>query len=428
MRTHTSIVPLIGLVLTLLGCTPTHPSVVELRTDGEGSILLRDGEPYTILGVGGTNSLHELASIGGNTIRTWGSEEIAPLLDEADREGIMVIAGLWLEHKRHGFDYNDPEAKKEELRKIEQQVKAYRNHPALLAWGIGNELELGGDFDLAIRQINDAAAIVKELDPNHPRMAVIAEIGDDKAERIARSCPDIDFIGINSYGGLGSLSSRLKKQGYTGAWAVTEFGVVGHWETGYTPWGAPYEQSSSEKADFLRKTYEQTIAPNLGKGCLGSFAFLWGQKQEKTPTWYGLLLEDGSMTQRVDVLEELWTGTGPANHSPRVRGLHLLDANGAGLEPGQRVRIRVDADEPDGDPMDVQWMITPESSAESIGGDHEQTIEAIEVPIEIEDTTTVMMTMPKKDGAYRVFVTARDGHGRAGTANLPVYIGSVPSK
>ncbi|MGV6814299.1 MAG: glycoside hydrolase family 2 TIM barrel-domain containing protein [Phycisphaerales bacterium] len=399
--------------------------MVKVQTDKNGSRLLLNGKPYTMLGVGGTTSLQRLASIGGNTIRTWGAEDIGPLLDKADREGIKVVAGIWLEHKRHGFDYNDPELREEELRKVERQVKSYRDHPALLAWGIGNELELGGDFDQAIRQINDAAALVKKLDPNHPRMAVIAEIGDGKAERIARLCPDIDFIGINSYGGLGSLPRRLQEQGYTGPWAVTEYGVVGHWESGTTPWGAPYEQSSSEKADFLRRNYEQSIAPNLKKQCLGSFAFLWGQKQEKTSTWYGLLLEDGSLTQRVDALEELWTGAQPANHSPRVRGVQLLDADSARLELGQRVRVRVDADDPDGDPMVVEWMITKESGAQSIGGDHEQSIEAVDTPIKTIDRSTVLITMPKKDGAYRIFVTVRDGHGRAGTANLPVYVGSA---
>ena len=61
------------------------------------------------------------------------------------------------------------------------------------------------------------------------------------------------------------------------------------------------------KASFLRDVYTSTITPNLGKDCLGSFAFLWGHKQEKTETWYGLMLPSGEWTERVGVLGELWT-------------------------------------------------------------------------------------------------------------------------
>ncbi|HCT45981.1 MAG TPA: glycosyl hydrolase, partial [Phycisphaerales bacterium] len=106
-------------------------------------------------------------------------------------------------------DYDDPEQRAEELERVELLVREHREHPALLAWGVGNEVELGGDFDVALRQINDAAAIVRRLDPHHPRMAIIAEIGDDKAIRIQNECPDIDLIGINSYGGLASVPERL---------------------------------------------------------------------------------------------------------------------------------------------------------------------------------------------------------------------------
>ena len=399
-----------------------EPRKVTLSEQSGASTLKVDGKPYTIKGVGGTSFLHELASIGGNTIRTWDAEGIGPLLDEAEQEGLMVVAGVWLEHQRHGIDYNNPEERQAELERVESLVLEHRNHPALLAWGIGNELEIGGDMDSAIRQINDAAAIVKRLDPNHPRMAVIAEIGDDKAIRIQNECPDIDFIGINSYGGLASLPQRLDEQGYTGAWAITEYGVVGHWETGYSPWGAPYEQTSSEKADFLRSNYEKSIQPNLSKQCLGSFAFLWGHKQEKTHTWYGILLSDGSMTQRADELERLWTGKLPENQSPHFIAGSLVGADREAVRPGQRVEVTITVEEPDNDPIDVQWALMPESDAQSMGGDHEQAIEPLDVRIDQPSTTSALITMPDKEGAYRIFVTIRDGRGRAATANLPIQI------
>ena len=399
-----------------------EPSRVVLQQDGDRFTLLKNGEPFTIMGVGGTESFERLASAGGNTVRTWDAEGIGPMLDEAHAHGISVVAGIWLEHQRHGFDYDEPASKRQQLDRVRKLVNAHKDHPALLAWGVGNEVELGGEFDIALRQINDAAAVIKELDPNHPRLAIIAEIGDDKAIRIQNECPNIDFIGINTYGGMGSLTERLAQQGYTKAFAITEFGVVGHWETGNTEWGAPYEQTSSAKAEFLRNNYQQTVSANLGGRCLGSFAFLWGHKQEKTETWYGLILPSGETTESVDVLTELWTGKGPENRAPRVMGINIGAIDPGKLAPQQIILAGVETFDPDGDEISVEWRVIPESTAQSAGGDREESIKAVDVPINRADTTHAEITLPAKPGAYRIFVTVRDGQGHGGTANMPILI------
>ncbi len=422
---HAPLVATLGAILpALIACTSAqnHGSIVTLTHTESGFALAKDGEPYTILGVGGSADLELLVRYGGNTVRTWDGEDIKPMMDKAHALGVSVVVGIWLEHQRRGFDYHDPENRKAQLERVEQLVKELRGHPALLAWGVGNELELGGSMDTAIEQINDAAAVIKSLDTDHPTMAVVAEIGDDKAIRIQNECPDIDFIGINSYGGLGSLSSRVQQQGYTGAYAITEFGPVGHWESGNSPWGAPYEQSSSAKAGFIKTNYKNTIEPNLGKQCLGSFAFLWGNKQEKTETWYGLLLPTGETTESVDVLSELWTGQRPANVAPRVTQLDLGDADAGQLRPGQRIRAQLTASDPDGDELRVQWRVIPESGAKSAGGDFESTIEPAQIEVEAEGTLGARITLPERAGAYRLFATVRDGRGHGGTINLPILI------
>lgn len=395
--------------------------MVRINKTDEGYQLLKDDTPYIIYGVGGSSNLDRLKLYGGNTIRTWDAEGIAPLMDEAHELGIMVVVGIWLEHARHGFDYSNPESKAEQLARVSQFVHEFKDHPALLAWGVGNELELGGSLDGAIVQINDAAAMIKSIDTNHPTMAVIAEIGNDKAIRIQSECPNIDMLGINSYGGMGSVSTRLKAQGFTMPYAVTEWGPVGHWETGLSPWGAPYEQSSSAKAQFFKSNYEKTIEPNLGKQCVGSFAFLWGHKQEKTETWYGLLLPTGETTQSVDVLSELWTGKTPENRAPIVKDI-TTEIDVTSIKPAQRVSVRIDAKDPDGDQMTTEWRVIPESTQQSMGGDFEASIKDVQIVVEQISTTRATITMPTKPGAYRIFVTLRDGHNHAGTANLPILI------
>jgi len=39
--------------------------------------------------------------------------------------------------------------------------------------------------------------------------------------------------------------------------------------------------------------------------------FSLGQKQERTPTWYGMFLSSGEATETVDVMEYIWTGRWP---------------------------------------------------------------------------------------------------------------------
>lgn len=418
------------LSLSFIGCASTHArdtregSVVTLEQDGDRFTLLKNGEPHIIRGVSGSTNLPLLKKRGGNTIRTWDAEGIDDTLDEAHELGISVVVGIWIAHQRHGYDHSDPAQRQAQLDRVEKFVTMYKDHPAVLAWGVGNEIELGGDLDIAIEQIREASALIKKLDPNHPTMAVVAGLGEDKAKRIQDECPDIDFLGVNAYGSMGSVPDDLRKQGYTGAYAMTEYGVVGHWETHNMSWGAPVEQSSHEKAEFMREVYDKAITSQLGEQCLGGFAFLWGQKQERTPTWYGLLLKSGEATERVDVLEELWTGEAPENRAPTVKGIRLMGRGEPIYEPGQRVLVVLEAQEPDADVMDIQWELLPESTATTTGGDFEDAIKPLNVYIEKDTMRRYFVTMPREEGAYRIFVTVRDGQGHAGTANMPLYVGT----
>ena len=46
----------------------------------------------------------------------------------------------------------------------------------------------------------------------------------------------------------------------------------------------PIEQTSEEKRQVYEERYTQYISAN--PRCLGSFVFLWGQKEERPPTWF----------------------------------------------------------------------------------------------------------------------------------------------
>ena len=88
---------------------------------------------------------------------------------------------------------------------------------------------------------NDVARMIKQLDPNHPCMTVIAGTGNGKVRNLKAHCPDIDVVGVNLYGDLSPLPDRLKEQGWERPYVITEFGPYGWWQVEETSWGAERE-------------------------------------------------------------------------------------------------------------------------------------------------------------------------------------------
>lgn len=398
------------------------PHTVTLERTDNGFELHRGGSPYFIKGVGGSSRLEQLVEFGGNSIRTWDAEGIGPTLDKAHELGLTVAVGIWIEHERHGFDFDDPEQRATQLDKVRRLVQEHKGHPAVLLWGVGNEVTLGtDDIDKALRSVEACAAIVQELDPDHPVMTVIPEIGQDLAARIARECPSVDVLGINSYAGLASLPQRLTQQGYEGAYIVTEFGPPGHWEVGKAEWGAPFEHPSAAKAEAYEVCYRGGVLAEHPGRCLGSYAFLWGQKQEVTHTWYGMFLPTGESLPTADTMSRLWTGKPRAQRAPDLTKLSL-SIDDLRTTPGAEFTATVDVSDPDGDELALEWSIRRESTDEHIGGDRESIPETIGDSVLKTQGKNATLRAPAEPGAYRVFIIARDGDGHAAAANLPFHV------
>jgi hypothetical protein len=398
------------------------PVPVELRqVDGQWQ-LLRDGEPYQIRGAGGSAHLDRLAAAGANSVRTWTPDNVGPLLDKAHSLGMTVTVGLWLEHERHGkIDYSDEEQVREQLEKIRAAVLRYRNHPALLLWGVGNEMEeyASGDDPRIWAAVNEVAEMIKELDPHHPTMTVTAELGGGRIEMVHKHTPAIDIHGINAYGGAASIPERMQKGGATKPYVITEFGPRGPWESPTTDWGAPLEQTSTQKADFYRQTYQRAILDNPGMA-LGGYAFLWGDKMEGTATWFGMLLDDGSKIAVVDAMSELWTGEYPADRAPTIEPVTVDIATV--IDPGTDILATVRVADPEGEAVSLRWALRPESGDYATGGDFRPAIRDIDGAVLEAEGAFAKVRMPDEPGAYRLFVYASDPAGNAATANIPLLV------
>ena len=169
--------------------------------------LLVNNKVFYINGGGGTVKMKELKEAGGNTIRTWGLENAQAILDEAHSLGLKVMLGFWVQHERHGFDYNDDEKVKNQLEGFRLAVRKYKNHPALLMWGIGNEYELEYSNTKVWAAVNDIAKMVHDEDKNHPTSTVTAGINAEKLKFIMEVMTEIDIYGINTYGDIENVKN-----------------------------------------------------------------------------------------------------------------------------------------------------------------------------------------------------------------------------
>lgn len=420
-----------GIAAVLVSAVPMNAAKVEVIRDGAGRWQLRrDGRPYEIRGVGGYSHLETAAAIGANTIRTWSIRMLEPpadgkgLLDCAQDHGLAVVAGIWVRHPRHGTDYADPAVVQKQRGEVRAAVRRYRHHPALLVWGLGNEMELGHDpADVRLwQELEVLARIIKEEDPDHPVMTVIAGGGNEKIASIKALYPSLDILGINSYGPAALVNTMLDEAGWDRAYMLTEFGPRGQWESRLTPWGAPVEPGSGEKIASYVSAHRSALADRRSR-CLGTFCFLWGNKQEATATWFSMFLPTGEKTPIVDAMAYEFAGRWPANRSPQIRSFKTALAYDR-VPAGREFTATVAVADPENDALDYEWQVVAESTDRRSGGDGEAVPPVIPRCIVGPSSHQVIVRAPDKPGAYRLFITVRDGRGGACTENVPFYVQS----
>lgn len=414
---------IVSLLITICSIAFSQSVKVELKNIDGMYQIYRDGKPYYIHGAGGQGYLDNLVECGGNSIRTWSLDNAKETLDRAHAKGLTVMMGMWVQHERHGFDYNNSDKITAQLEKFRTAIIKLKDHPALLMWGIGNEVNLQYSNTKVWEAIQDIAKMCHEIDPNHPTTTVTAGIDQSIVNHIQSTCPDIDILSVNTYGDAPKVPANIIDYGWKGAFMITEWGPNGHWEVKKTEWGAPFEQTSTEKSISYRERHQ--IILGAKKQCVGSYTFVWGNKQERTPTWYGIFLKSGEGSEVLDMLQLGWSGKLPTNRAPSITPITLNNQQAPSsvyLKANKPYSAKVTVKDPDGDNIKYKAVVMEESKSTKSGGDKEEvpaTIEGLNINM---DNGTLTFIAPKNIGNYRLFIYAFDGNNNVATANLPFAV------
>ncbi len=423
----------------------SSPTNVDIELiDGE-FVLYKDDQPYVVRGAGlnttDENKIRALQQAGGNTFRTWSTDSAETHLALAQKHDLMVLMGIDLQKELHHFDYNNEAAVAEQFEWVKAQVLAYKDHPNLLGWIVANEPNLLFNDDGSLADvnpkvydaINDIIQFIHEVDPYHPVTYSFAGVNKHHIQTALERTPSVDFLSVQVYGDLNTVNTAITDLDLSIPFMVTEFGPTGHWETPSTSWGREIEEPSGLKADRLANRLKSVFAENHTKQNIGHFVFYWGQKQERTPTWYGIFNKDGSADARIDEMTRFWSGEYPQNRAPWVHEIAIegsLPTESLGLLAGSKAQVEVAFEEPDNDQTRVVWVVTKEVEARSQGGAFEQ--EPAEVRVEFSDTrivaesailkATMDFSVPSNPGEYRLFAYIYDNEGKVGTANFPFVV------
>lgn len=406
-----------------------------------------DGEPFEIRGAGleGPDAeaidvlAGELSRAGGNTFRTWGTRDIDAQLAAAERHDLRVLVGLDVAQELSGFDYSDTAAVRRQHQANVRIIDRYGAHPRVLGWLVGNEpnLLVADDGQLleadprVYDAIDDLVTYIKTQSPARPTTVAFAFTPtlDKDVQTALTRIASLDVVSFQGYGALPAIPDVVERLELDRPFMITEYGALGHWEMPTTAWGREIEEPSGIKAAGVVARRQTSIENDRTGRLLGAFAFLWGQKQERTPTWYGLFANGGERTTLVGELQKAWTGKWPANRAPGAQAIELdgrVATDSIVLDADFDTAARVTVIDPESDPLKTRWELRTEVIERSAGGHAEQTPPALPLvdPVEstFDDGAGLQFRTPSAAGEYRLFAWTSDGQGGVATANIPFRV------
>lgn len=407
-----------------------HKTVAVEEHEGRYRVY-KNGQPYFIKGanVTGCRYLKDIHDAGGNSVRLYNTDSAQQVLDSAARLGMTVTVGLAMNYAGRDMDYADAQGVARQLESLEKQVLRFKDHPALLMWGVGNETNLFLDNGIVqlpdhirlCQAINAVAKMIHRLDPNHPAVMMVS--GGSSNRFNALLCDDIDLIAYNSFE---QFEWQLKQSYWKGPYIVSEFGQLGYWVSPKTEWYNFTEQTSFEKTQFMRRQYKAFLADSAN--CLGSYAFLWGQKQEYTSTWFSLYTDRGERTDLTDELHALWTGL-PSPAATFIQSVHINNKRDTGniyLQTGSGNSISVSLTNTLAAPARLRWELQSDTvqyldASYTYQRQHLVRDSSLLLPAG-QTSYSFSFAAPVVPGPFRLFLYLSNGDNKVATANACFYV------
>lgn len=434
---------------------------VYIKNSDEGYQLIRNGKPFFIKGAGGDSHFKELAEIGGNTIRVFDTSNLQEKLDEAHRHNLAVIVDIYIPSYSKAYNLYEDEKENEILKQeIRDLVHQHKDHPALLIWNLGNEINYPlvfrkNDF---IRTFNEIVSMIQEIDPNHPVSTSIIGVGRKTMSSIYIHSPDLDLISFNTFGNTRFINSHLAQISLlfgSRPYFFSEYGPNGPWESSSTSWGAPIEETSTVKSERISARFNRIN--NIDDGAnLGSLMFYWGNKLERTHTWFSLF-KDEYKSESVKVLENLWNQSDSSTNesevdyilantqdlqannsisqdasnqsgiSPELIGLDYMLVSDKQVHenvifaPGELSHAEVFFHENSDESLRIDWEIYPEAWYSDTSEIVLNSYTPIDSFVNFEKNRATFHA-PVTEGPYRIFAYIYNQDGFFATTNTPFYV------
>ena len=403
---------------------PNTPSVVKVTgTQGNWGLSV-NGAPYYVKGVtyGPSNTdaayyLPQIAAMGANTVRTWGTDstDTEDLLDAADANGVKVIMGFWLSQSE---DYiNDTTDETSDLNNIVALVNQYKNNGGVLMWDVGNEVmnslsstysgtQLTNERIAYAQYVEKVVDAIHAADPNHPVTSTDAWTG--AWPYYQQYTPDLDLMAVNSYGAACGVQSAWTAGNYTKPYILTEAGPSGEWEVANDENGVPLEDT--DQASTQGYATDWNCVTGASGVALGATLFNYGVENDFGGIWYNLLTGDWLRDSYYEV-NALYGGQNPVNQAPVISSMTISDPTS--VPAGGTFTINVGATSPIGAPL----RYSVEYCGKYINGSTAQQGATF--------TTSggvITATAPDQVGVWKVDVYVYDDQGNAGIQTASINV------
>jgi hypothetical protein len=365
-------------------------------------------------------------ALGANTIRRYGRGWYdRNLVRMAEQKNLKVLYGFWFEHH---IDYLNDSAKLATYQsQVERTVRSWRDQRSILAWSLGNEVwgllkhHYSQPYLTEVRHahvdfVERLARRVHELDPNHPVFAAHEHSPHIAGTLVdyARSAPSLDFTAVNSY-----YETRISELQRVAAqfdsrrpYLLSEFGPDGYWDERFArrdSRGGLLEPDSETKAATYERGWSSHTIAHRGSN-IGGVAYCWRDRLEATATWFGINDSAGLPKPTFHALQRLWKGSAETE-GPRLTSFAVKSGH---LEPGATIEVQAEAQGSSNAPLHYQWKLATEDFEFDVGKIRPS-----------KDGRSAKVTLPKKPGAYRLYVNVNDGSA-ADEGNLPIALRPAP--